>query len=174
MKKYFDCPLCGAKNQAYRSETYPEVVVHKCDNILLEVGHYRNGQLERIPSSQGRNNKKVFLETNQFFIREIIDIDELQKAGATLNNATSLKENAIKFNAMGKILIVEEKRESYPWWVTQVKYMILIQNKKIPGQHFFSGKNVDSIPEKDGIEILKELIKHGLINENPFPEKYVF
>ena len=64
----FDCPKCGAKNSAYISQTYFDVVVHKCSDTLHEVGTFRNNRFT--PFEKKESILKI--ATKSFQITEIV------------------------------------------------------------------------------------------------------
>lgn len=163
MKQYFDCPLCFAKNQAYRSETYPEVVVHKCETTLKEVGFYTDGHFLPI-------NKKIdalpklTIETNNFFISKISSLDEFYSAGDYFENYARKLNKGEEYLKKGIAYTVSRKGA-----VFKELYMIYIEDNTIKETIFFSGKNYSYIPYYEGKEIIEKLISEGLISHNPFP-----
>lgn len=169
MKKFFDCPICGEKNKAYISQTYPDAIVHKCNGgILKEVAKFSNGQMvSNQPTQQKKKDYINKLVTNNFYLHKITEASVLIDCGRKLNNIAMQLGYAKTFLSEGDVFIAT--RESH---LVNPLYMIVIKNKTITGSSMFSGHHMLPIPKKDGIEIIHKLIQESLLDKNPFPQSY--
>lgn len=168
LKKFYDCPKCGAKGEAKVSSTYPEAVVHKCHGkALLEVGIFREGKVIALGTVQEPLSNFIW-ETKNFVIEKVVDAQELMKHGRTLGNLTQDKDKAEEYlnKSTNTVLVVKVKH------TTTAEYMILLDNGQIPDRQHFSGKNHAYVPQIEGSEIIKKLIEEKLIPRNPFPQDY--
>lgn len=168
LRKFYDCPKCGAKDEAKVSSTYPDVVVHKCHGkALLEVGLFQEGKVISLSVvKEPLSNFKW--ETRNFVIEKVADVQELMTYGKTLGNLTQDKDKAEYYlnKPNSTVLVVKVK------YATTAEYMILLDNGQIPDRQHFSGKNHSYIPQVEGSEIIKKLIEEKLIPNNPFPQDY--
>lgn len=162
----FDCPHCGKKKAAYRSQAYPQIVVHKCDGKnLLEVGHYAFGKVTpvnvQIPKPKTRE-----IKTHLFIIEQVQDVTALMKHGRELENQAQQRHAAEGYLKQGEVWIVKRRSSG------ETEYMILIQNKTINDPRFFSGRSVSPVPKDEGEDILRSLVSYGILARNPFPREY--
>lgn len=166
INKIFDCPNCGKKQAAVRSEAYPEIIVHKCyGKDLLEVGKYDHGKVTPVNVLKPKSTTQE-IRTNLFLIEKVLDIASLMSYGRDLQNQAQEKQAASMYLKQGEIWVVKRRSSG------EVQYMVLIENKTIKDPRYFSGKAVSPVPKTDGEDILKALLTYNIISKNPFPYEY--
>lgn len=166
INKIFDCPNCGKKQSAIRSEAYPDIVVHKCDGkVLLEVAKYSRGKITPVNVIAPQSPIKT-ISTTLFNIEKVNDVSELIRYGKDLENQAQEKQAALSYMKQGEIWVVKKKG------VSHAQYMVLIESKTIKDVRYFSGKAISPVPKNEGEEILRALIFYNIITKNPFPFEY--
>jgi hypothetical protein len=166
INRKFDCPKCGAKNSAVRSSYYPQIVVHKCDGkTLLEVGRWEKDTVIPVHVEIKTTSKNKII-TRQFTIEKITDPAVAVVHGKTLKNDCSQLTSSQRYLRDGEIWVVCKQHSN------TALYMILVKDKTIPDEPYFSGVDISPVPKSDGEEILKSLIQEKVIKSNPFPFTY--
>lgn len=165
MNKFYDCPRCGQKHCAKRSQAYPQIVVHKCDGqTLYEVASYDNGKI--IPVKFQPEPKPIYeIKTHMFRLEKIQNEQTLLRYNRELKNE-EVYANHKNFLKNGSVWIAKRRSSG------EALYMIYVQNKTIPSSKFFSGVSVMPVSQLEGEDILKALIDYGILNKNPFPLQY--
>ena len=135
MKKYFTCPECG-KSNAYLSQYYNNIIVHKCNDQLNEVGQL----IEGIPFSN-----KVSFNINEIdcLINENINKQKFNKMlvlkyrnniilkcnlkGLSVNQINIIDQNykdeaIVVMKELFKKKIFSENLITYEWKITETPF----------------------------------------------------
>lgn len=157
MKK-FNCPKCNQYG-AYESSHYKGVLVHKCSNILEEVGSVNGDNLilndfikinDCFSYSKCKSLKSIDNEVKKGFIEDLLSIpDDLD-----------FKYILLKYQNNVKYLIAIKNDELYDICFPSTPRLFDYQKMAIV--HF----------DSDLTKALKEIFKHNLLKENKISYDY--